>query len=521
MKKQILLNIFSNYAGRAVGMLLGFFLVPFLIYKLGVEIFGLIVVFESIMKLMETMSTSVRVALSRYATYSLSQERRSDFVAYLSTGRGLLFIISFAIFLLGFIVSFWIPDIFRIPAGRHHECQQYFALITATFAITVPNSVFWAGLYAKQRFDLINLAGSIGTLLRAAAVFLIFSLAPKQYVSLVTYGGIYLVLTWSQNYAVYFTFRKLMPDVRIRLKYFQIEKVKEILSFSGYTLSSHISSSLNENATNFIINIFWGPAANAIYGVGRKFSGLIESIILEPTWTLTPTFTDLIAKGEKNKLKILIFVFTKAMTILCLPIFLTLMIFSKPILFQWVGGGFDQAPWIMVLSILPQCVYIPTASTHNLPNAFGKVKVPGIVNPLYDFLSILVCYLFAIPLNFGLVGIALGTCVCAILMAFLFAVPYGCHLAGFSVSQYWFHAYFKPMGWAVCFWGPALWFLISRYPAVWMSVPGMVGFVGFALLYAIGVYFLILDANDKKYIEDFLRAISVKKTSHVNPEPVF
>lgn len=506
MKKQILLNIFSNYAGRAVGMLLGFFLVPFLIYKLGVEVFGLIVVFESIMKLMENMSSSVRIALSRYATYSLSQDRRSDFVAYLSTGRGIFYVISLLILTLGFAVSFWIPTIFRLPEGRHHECQQYFALITAAFAITVPNVTYWSGLYAKQRFDLINLASSIGTISRAAAIFLIFSLVPKQYVSLVTYGWVYLVLTWSQNYAIYFIFRRLMPTVKISLKYFQFEKVKEILSFSVYTLSSHVSSTLNENAINFMINISWGPAANAVYGVGCKFSNLIESIVLEPTWTLVPTFTDLVAKGEKDKLKVLVFVFTKAMTILCLPVFLMLMIFSKPILFQWVGSSFGQAPAIMVFSILSQCVYVPTASTHNMPNAFGKVKIPGIVNPVYNLLSVCVCYLFAVPLKFGLLGIAGGGCVCAVLMAILFAVPYGCYLAGFSAREFWFRAYFIPSAWAVCFWGPALWFLFSWAPAIWLSVPAIACLAGFALLYISGVYWMILDSRDKRYLDDFLSA---------------
>lgn len=504
------MNILSNYAGRAVGMVLGFFLVPFLIYKLGVEVFGLVIVFESMMKFMEAVSTSVRVALSRYATYSLSQEREGDFVSYLSTGRGLFLMISVLIFAVGFMLSFWIPGIFRIPEGRYHECQQYFALITAAFAVTVPNIVFWAGLYAKQRFDLINLASSTGMTLRAIAIFVIFSIVPKQYVSLVTYGWIYLIMTWSQNYAVYFAFKKLMPHIKVSLKYFQMHKVKEILSFSVYTLSGHMSSIINENATNFIINFFWGPAANAVYGIGTKFSSLIENIVLEPTWTLTPTFTDLVAKGEHQKLKTLIFVFTKAMTILCFPAFLALMIFAKPILTQWVGGRFNDAPWIMVLSILPQCFYIPIASTHNLPNAYGHVKVPGIVNPIYDLLSVLTCYIFAVPLKFGLIGMAMGSCVCAISMAFLFAVPYGCYLAGFSATEYWLRAYFKPVAWAAVLWMPTLLFLVKWKPFLWMSVSGMAVLSGVSIVYIVGVYFMVLNTKDKGYVDQFLKVIKTK-----------
>ena len=160
MKKQIFKNIFSSYLVKSIGILLGFLLIPFLIQKLGREAFGLIVLSESTIIFFEILTTSVRSALSRHATFSLAQSNKRDFIEYLSTGRGILFISTGLVFITGTIISYNFANIFKVPPLYVEQSKILFFLITIAFSISIPNMIFWSVLFAKQRFDLINISAS-------------------------------------------------------------------------------------------------------------------------------------------------------------------------------------------------------------------------------------------------------------------------------------------------------------------------------------------------------------------------
>ncbi len=504
------MNILSNYAGRVVGMLIGFFLVPFLVLKLGKEVFGLIVVFEGLMVFVEAMSTSIRVALSQNATFALSSGNKEEFIGYMSTGRGIFFVLSGIVFVAGLIISSFIPVIFRIPEAYHQDSHVFFMLLTCSFAISIPNVVYWAGLYAKQRFDLINLASSAGIIIRGIAIFALFSILPAKNLTLVTYGLISLIMTWTQNFAIYLAYKKVLAEFRINLKHFNLKKVRQILSFSFYAMTGHLSSVFHDNAINWMVNRLWGPAYNAMYGIGVKFGGLIEKIFMEPTWTLTPTFTDLLAKKENDRLKQFIYVYSKVMGMLVIPICLALMAFSQSIIHSWVGDGFSDSATMMFIGLMGQMVYIPVAACLNIPYAIGKVKIPGILSPIFSMMSLTLCYVFSVHMQMGLKGMAVGTSIACTVYTIIFSVPYSLKIIGFSVREYWVESYIKPLFWALIYWGAVLFGIHWFHKGFILSVMPIVTLFLCAPVYFLGVYWLVLNARDKVYVHQALAALSQK-----------
>src|SRR2546426_674879 len=126
MKKQIFLNILTSYAGKGIGALLGIFLVPFLIKKLGTAAFGITVLVESMIVIVDMESMSVRTALSRHLTFCLSQGNQSEFHEYLRAGRKILFFLSFFVLASGLVSSFYAPHIFQIPPELIRQTQGMF-----------------------------------------------------------------------------------------------------------------------------------------------------------------------------------------------------------------------------------------------------------------------------------------------------------------------------------------------------------------------------------------------------------
>ncbi len=503
MKKQIAINILSNYAGRIVSMLIGFFLVPFLITKLGKELFGLILLFEALMLIVEAVSTSTRMALSRFVTVSLAQESWDEFKSYLSTGRSLFWLISGFIFLLGLGISILVPNLFRVPIGQQDNCRILFLLMTSAFAVTIPNIVYWSGLYAKQRFDLINLAGSMAMIVRGILIFLIFSFFSGDIISIVTYGWVYLAITWMQNFLIFLSFRKLFPQVRIpTFGHWDSQKIWQILSFSFYSLTGHLSQMFHDNFINIIVNRLWGPASNAIYGIGMKFPMILESLMAHPTWTLTPTFTDLAARNDVQKLKRLLFSYTKALTILIAPTCLVLIAFSYSVIRAWVGEGFAESAFLMIIAHMAQLLYLPIFATHNLPTVYGKMRLPAFLNIVSALSSIGFGLYFAKGLKMGLAGIALGVNVVSIIYSVIFMVPYCLRMARFSTREYMRDTYLAPLTCASIVFG--LGFVIVYYTEKSFFIsPISIGVMLMStLFYVVGVYRWILDPAEQGYVRD-------------------
>ena len=506
MKKQILTNLGSNYLFSFFGMALGFFLVPFLIGKLGKEAFGLTVLAESTALFFEILTVSVRVALSRHATFALSAEKMDDFTEYLSTGRVILYGSSAMVLAFGLVVSALFTHIFKVPPVYALDSQILFLLISLGFVISIPNIVFWSVLYAKQRFDLINLSMSVGLVLRAVFLFAYYSFAPKEWQTLTAYGAIYFSMAYVQNQMIYRWSHKVMPELSIRFRSFKRERVREILSFSIHTSMTRASQLLYQETAHILMNVLWGPAYNAVYSIALKLPNTMRRIFLEPSWALTPTFTDLAAKGDKKRMEELLYFYSKVLTIVTTPMSFALMFFSAPIIQAWVGPDFQLAGELMPLFSISLFVAIPFSLSGCLMNAFGKMKVPSFVSLATAVLNVLLCLGLGHWLGWRLYGIAWATVISSLWLSTFFFPYYACQVAGISWWSYALESMIKPFALASVSVGVGFWmFRFTPWTGnlTWMMA-GAASLV--SLVYYVVAYFLLFSASEKVHTRDLFGA---------------
>ncbi len=437
MRRQIVKNIFSNYAVSILGISVGFALVPFLIGKLGKESFGLISLVDSTIIFFEIATVGIRTALARNATYALGEDRQDEFLDYLGTGRVILFFSSAIVLVIGLAITYFFPVLFKVPTELALQSQLLFLFVCIAFTISIPNIVFWSVLYAKQRYDLINSATSFGTLTRAGALFFLFSALPKTYVNLTVYGLIYIFFTWAQNSMIVIACRKTFPEARWSLKNYNVKKVREILSLGIFTTIQRLGSLFVINATNILINIFYGPSANAIFTVSTKFPAMLRRLFTESTWSLTPTFTDLAAKKDFVRLEKLFFMYTRLLVLVSTPLSMVLVLFGKDIVVHWVGEEFALSGTLIILFASPLLLGIPVAVCGCINNAFGKLKTPAIVGLTYSFSNVLFGVILAKGFNLGLLGFGISNIISAFLFLSLFQPFHACKNAHISLSRYW------------------------------------------------------------------------------------
>ena len=453
LKGQIFKNMASNYAMTGAGLLLGILLVPFMIHKLGTESFGLVSMVESLVLLYEMVTVSVRQALSRYATFALSAGRREEFTEYLSTGRVLMFGSSVVVMTVGVAVSLFFTSLFRVPDGQGVQAQWLFFFMTLAFAASIPNSVFWAVLYAHQRFDLINSASSIAMIVRAVALFCWFSFAPAQWAGLTAYGVIYCIVVLADNMVVYFWHFKIMPGLRIGLSSFRRERVRDIVSYSVHTSIARLSTILVSNTVQICMNVLWGPSMNAFYAVAQKIPIYLRRIFVEPIWTLTPTFTKLVAENDQIRVERLFFSSSKILSIVTIPICLACLFLGDTIIHLWVGPGFEMSASLMKLFVIPMIFSMQLTVAGCLNSAHGKVKVPSLTGIVAAVVNAGSGFLLATVWKMGLFGFAWANLVVSLLYTTFFAGVYTCRISNISARKYFIETVAGPFFLSMVLWG--------------------------------------------------------------------
>ena len=506
MKKQILINLASNYLLSFFGMALGFMLVPFLIHKIGRDAYGVTMLAESTVAFFEVLTISVRMALSRHATFALSRDELESFVEYLSTGRVILYFSATIVLVAGALVSVNFTHLFQVPAALGLDSKVLFFLICFAFTVSIPNIIFWSVLYAKQRFDLINFSSSFGLVMRAVCLFLYYSFAPKAWQTLTAYGLIYLIMTLTQNYMIYYWHRKMMPQgLHIRFKHFKKERVREILSFSLHTSLTKASALLYQETAQIIINIFWGPGLNAIYAVAQKFPNMMRRVFIEPSYALTPTFTDLAARGKHDRIGQLLYTYSKALSILTLPVCFLLIFFAKPLIYSWVGPEFEMAGRLLPYFSVSLFVSIPFSLTGCILNAYGKVKIPSFVSIASALCNVTLCLVLGQWCDYKLFGVAIAALVSSVLVGTIFLPVYSCRISGLSVRRYWIESFVKPFFLSSVFMIGGFYGLgLSRF-SVFLDAQLLLTLTGLITAFYLSSYVLLLNADEKRYIHETVR----------------
>ena len=492
MKKQIIKNLFSNYLGTFISMLLGILIVPFLIFKLNKDAFGISILAESIISFFQVFTFSLRIALSRNATIAISKKDTPAFIEYLSTGKYILNIVAVFTLIGGLILSYFFPILFNIPDHLKFQSQILFALIIISFSASIPNIIYWSVLYAHQRFDLINYSNFGGMILRAVFIFFLFNILPAQYINLITYGIIYFIMTLGQNILVFIWHKKIHSSLKISSKITNKNKIKEVLAFTSQLLMGNIGTIISDVSINIIVNILLGPVFNTIYSISTKFPALIKRLFLDPTASLSPTFTHLVSIKDDVRLKMLFFMYSKLLNIMIFAVSVILIVYSKLIILTWVGGDFITSAELMPYFIVATALIIPSTICSTVNTSLGKVKFPALIVLSSSAITILLNLILIIKFNLGLKGIAVSSIIISLCVFSILIPKYTCSLLEIPLLEYCYETLFKPLFLAAILGFLTFYVSNQSHLLIFVTVSGLTA------VYALLSYYICFTKNEKE-----------------------
>jgi O-antigen/teichoic acid export membrane protein len=253
---QILKNVGSSWFALGVNVLVGVFLSPFILHRLGDDAFGLWILIFSVTGYYGLFDLGIRSSIVRYvAKYSATDEheelnRLVNTAMFSYTGIGIVAM------LITLIATYFVDSLFRIPVEFLVTARWLLFMVGTSVSLGFPLGVFSGILEGLQRFYLLNFVNVSSTLLRAALIVV----ALRRGGGLLTVALITVslpLLNGLINSAAVFRHLRL----RLGFQHVSRESLRRIASYSGTTFLIIVAGRLRFKTDAVVIGTFLSAAA--------------------------------------------------------------------------------------------------------------------------------------------------------------------------------------------------------------------------------------------------------------------
>jgi O-antigen/teichoic acid export membrane protein len=406
--KRSFVRIAANYARLLSTLVLGLLVVPILLGGLGVDGFGIISLLGSTVGLAAffrelTHRSMVRELGSAYHDSApLAFDKAFNSACILAAGVS-------AITVCAFLVLLTIFPYLKIPDHLRDSAFWFLIAQGCTAAYTVLISPVYNMYVVKERFIAFNIAY---TLQRSSNIIsistLIFLVGINDPAKLLLLHGI----LWSCLDITFQTAAALLiiaSDHRLipRRSLMSREGLRPIAGTFGWNTGVYASFSLHERVPPLILNLAFGLAANAVWGVAFRFVSYVRMATFGMQFGADMVSARLSASNDeaaRRAVRDLLFVQTRLNALAALPVGLLMLVLTEPMLGLWVGKRLEEHGDVFAQAVLTTRILAIAVITRAISEAWmtvlygaGHVRryapivmLGGILNPITALILITV-----------------------------------------------------------------------------------------------------------------------------------
>jgi O-antigen/teichoic acid export membrane protein len=493
-KAKAFLNVFANWIGFAAGILIAFFMAPFMVHQLGDSDYGLWILIGSFIGYMGLIDMGLNNAIVRYASKYIelddTDKLNQTFVSAL-----IIFVVMavLIVVLIGTLGQFF-PKVFSVDKSDF-EITLIILLATLDFAISLPVIVFQAMVKAKQEFVVLNLSIIIGKVLQTA-LFVKFLLAGHSIVSL-------LVIDLSLNVAfgiffVVYVFR-ISPQLKLRGTKVTKESLRNLLSYSFFNFLVAVSNRLIYQTDVLVIGAYASTSMITFYAIGANLINYLHSFMRGLHTTLIPRASELDAREKHDAVSKLLLDYSRYGMLIAVPIIAIFLFYGETFIGLWMGPKYAAvAGDILVILSLAKFVNIPQLITNSVLRGIGKLKALSAIR-IGEGVANLILSLILVK-KYGLMGVAIGTLIPSVISNAIILPIYICKRFHCSLPRYYWESLLQP--------SLVLLFLFLCNRLIDIQPANYLAFVGAICLnlviHAVCVYAFCLSRIERTHIHGFV-----------------
>lgn len=394
--KKIAKNTITLYIRQIITMLISFFTVRVTLEQLGVEDYGLNNLVGSIVSMFSFLNGSMGTAVQRFYSYEIGQGNQDRLKRVFGTGLYLHLIIASITFVISEVFAVFFLHKMNIPAERMAAAQIVFQISILTLVLGIITVPYSALLRSRELFSKTALVEIAQAVLRLGNLYLLIIIPFDKLIVLsslnffVSAGGILIFVLMGRRFEETHTLPLRDKDL-----------IKEMLKFVSLLLVTVLAQLLNTQGIVMLINLFFGLAVNAAYGVAVQVQHAVNTFVTNFKSSMVPQIMAAYGAGDLDSMHKLINFGTKITFLLLLMVTVPLVCSTEWILTLWLKNPPEHSVQLVILTLISINISSFTYFHAQGIHASGKIVKQQIWLSGSYIVSILVIFiLFKIGFNF-------------------------------------------------------------------------------------------------------------------------
>jgi O-antigen/teichoic acid export membrane protein len=438
-KIHIIKNVGSSWFSLAFNIVVGVFLSPFILHRLGDAAYGIWVLIFSVTGYYGLFDLGIRSSVVRYVSRfsaikdddSLSKLINTSLLTYTVIG-----LVTLGVTLAGMSsVTSW----FRIPPEFRETSRVLFLMVGASVALGFPLGVFSGILEGLQRFYFLNLTNVVSTLFRAVLIVL----ALNRGYGLLMVAAITIVLPILISLLRAAIVLRILPR-RYGFRYVDRASLREIAGYSSTTFLIMISFKLRFKTDELVIGTLLSSAAITYFSIGDRLLDYASEVVSSLAQIFVPMSSQSDAVGDLPRLQKIFIAGNRACALIIFPISAILALLGKSVITVWVGAQYVPVSYpVMLVLLFPMTASLAQSASSRILFGMAKHRTLSLIVFLEAIANLVLSILLIRPL--GLVGDALGTAIPLTCTALVFYPRHMCRLLGMQVGNFASQTFLLPL----------------------------------------------------------------------------
>lgn len=423
--EQNALNIIGSIIVVIINTLINLFLSPYIVTHMGVEANGYMMLANNIVSYFVLITTALNSMAGRFILIELRKNNLKEANEYYSSVLFGDWILAAILLLPCVILIVRLENFIQVSSNLISDVRILFSLVFVNFFIGLCIPKWNAATYSTNKLYLRSFQSILSAVTRALVIYFSYKLF-HPHVFYVAIAGI--VMTLVNTICEYLFKIKILPQLKVKIKYYNLMKIKELISSGIWNAVSQCGNLLLEGLDILIANLFINPTASGIFALTKIIPNMINQISGNIGTTFGPTLTYLYADGRMREIKYQVQSNIKVVSILVnMPIGITFA-FGAKFFHLWVPS--QDSHVLVILSSLTLIGMLVTGISSCILNIFtvvNKLRINSWVVILSGLLNVLVVYITLKTTGLGVYAIAGVSSFISITRIFVFTAPYAAH----------------------------------------------------------------------------------------------
>lgn len=436
--KRIAKNTLLLYGRMAFMMLISLYTSRVILKTLGVVDYGVYNVVGSIVSMFTVISNSLSAGVQRFLMVEVGKANEKSINKCFATSNTLFLIISGVFLLLAETVGLYLYSKLDIPTESLEGAMWVYQCSVLSLIVLFMSIPYNALIISYERFAFYGYVSIFEAALKLGVVFCLELWGNdsrlKVYAVLLLFAQIVTrsIYTWYS--------KRIVPFVKFQLNW-NSRELASMTSFSTYKLSWEAAYTCATIGLNYLLNVFFGPVANAARGIAVQAQGAFYSFFKNFQSAVRPQITKNFSAGSYDYTQKLVFTSSKLIVFLLICMILPMMTGMSSVLKFWLGEYPPVTVPITCLILVECFLECATSPLEMVIEADGDIKKYQIIQSCI-LASVLPFVYLAYKMGYGLLS---GFYILIILRIIVFAlrIILICKKVAYSIIDYFKRVYLR------------------------------------------------------------------------------